>query len=471
MAEKPTLNADQKEALKAILKFLDHPSLNVFVLKGYAGTGKTFLMQQLAVWLKSRNQKFVMLASTGRAASVLKGKTGFAARTVHSELYNFDKVDGLDAHVAAKANNENSGQISMQFTTRKPDEEKILYIVDEASMLSSDEAIGDDLFATFGSGFLLNDFFEVAGTNKIIFVGDPCQLPPVKQDFSPALDMDWLKKQDRVAVSVTLEKIERTDAGNDILKLASDIRGINRQTAWEKWIRLPARNLNNVKLHASEDTLFQEYVKTYKKKGTSGALAIARSNRVVQHINSAMREQLFGELNLPLQVGDVLLVTQNNRKIPLTNGDFVVILTLGETELRADLRFQSVRIKAVASDKEYNILLVLDTLYSSRGDMSSHQMKALVIDFHNRMIYKGIPSNSPLYHEAMGEDDYLNSLKTTFGYAVTCHKSQGGEWDDIFLFLDKGMYHMPPPDLSRWWYTAVTRARKELNLANEWWVR
>ena len=200
MATKITLNSDQKEALKAVKAFLEHPAANVFVLKGYAGTGKTFLMQQLGTWLKETEQTFSMLAATGRAASVLKGKTGFATKTVHSELYSFSKVEGLDDSMFQGETVDRSGQMSMQFKTRGTDENKNLYIVDEASMLSG-ELTNDVNFASFGSGVLLNDLFEVVGNNKVIFVGDPCQLPPVGQSFSPALNISWLNQQNRVAVA------------------------------------------------------------------------------------------------------------------------------------------------------------------------------------------------------------------------------------------------------------------------------
>ena len=473
MSIKITLNKEQTQALKSIKKFLEHPSANTFVLKGYAGTGKTFLMQHLGKWLEENEQKFCMLAATGRAASVLRGKTGFTAKTVHSELYNFSQVGGIEGdHFPSAATQEPSAQMSMQFLTRPPDEdeEKMLYIVDEASMLSGDRSADDNAFATFGSGVLLNDLFEVVGSNKIIFVGDPCQLPPVRQVFSPALDMDWLAEKDRVAVSATLQKIERTNSGNDILTLATAIRNMSQLDEFEKFPRLPATNLNNVKLYASDKELFEAYRKQYKEKGTNGALAIARSNKTVQNINRAMRRDLFGRSTMPLQVGDVLLVTQNNYTIPLTNGDFVTVSEIKEPVSKAGLRFQSVTVKAIASDKEYEILLSLDALYSTKGDLSTDQQKELVIDFNIRMREDKVKPNGAVYKKKMLEDRFLNCLKATYGYAVTCHKSQGGEWENIFLFLDKSMYGMQRQELCKWWYTAITRAKSELNLVKDWWV-
>jgi UvrD-like helicase family protein len=164
------------------------------------------------------------------------------------------------------------------------------------------------------------------------------------------------------------------------------------------------------------------------------------------------------------------LVTQNNYKVPLTNGDFVVICELGECVLKANLRFQNVRVRSVSSDNDYPVLLSLDAINSKKANLSNDQSKALMIDFSYRMREKNISTNTPTYKKAMMEDDYLNCLRATYGYAVTCHKAQGGEWNNVFLFLEGDMYKMQPLQLFKWWYTAITRARQELNLSNSWWI-
>jgi ATP-dependent exoDNAse (exonuclease V) alpha subunit len=468
MSQKPSLNQDQKTAFKAIQRFLDSAA-DTFVLKGYAGTGKTFLMQHLATWLKEQKHPFKMLASTGRAATVLRGKTGFTARTVHSELYNFSQVDGMDDDHPDDASYDLFGQLRMLFQLREPDDEKTLYIVDEASMLSS-ELGEDNSFASFGSGFLMTDFFSAVGRNKIIFVGDPCQLPPVGEITSPALDMDWLAMEKRIAVSFTLETIERTDAGNDILVLAESIRKLSEKEDPERFVKLPAGGLNNVKLHENNKALFNSYLEKYKAVGVNGALAIARSNRMVGDINRAVRRDLYGELDMPLQNGDVLLVIQNNYAVPLANGDFVTVTELGPAKTQAGLNFQEIKVKALATGEEHDVLVSLDILYGKSVNFSESQQKSLMLDFKQRMKSSDIRGNTPEFKTEMMGDPYLNCLRSKYGYAVTCHKSQGGEWDHIYLFLEKSMYSMPQPELYKWWYTAVTRARKELNLVNEWWI-
>lgn len=471
MTSKSNLNDEQKEAFKSIKKFIDHPAADTFVLKGYAGTGKTFLMQHLAKWLKENDHKFSMLASTGRAATVLRGKTGFEATTVHGELYRFSNVDGDEDDIPDDAPIDKYGQMTLQFSLRPPDEGKMVYIIDEASMISSELSLNTDTVA-FGSGYLLNDFFDAVNTNKIIFVGDPGQLPPVGQNFSPALDLGWLAEQKRTAVSITLEKIERHDPDNDILVLASMIRNMASPDSLRvKYPKFPAKNLNNVSIYLSQDELFRNYLSRYKEIGVNGALAVARSNRMVSFINKAIRRDLYGKLDMPIQVGEVLMVVQNNYSVPLTNGDFVIVTTLGELRLQANLRFQSIRVKALLSESEYEILLALDVLTSKDPSFTREQSRELMVDFSRRMKKKGIKPNSELYKEVMMSDPYLNCLKAKFGYAVTCHKAQGGEWDEVYLFLEKGMYAMPQDELFRWWYTAVTRAKKQLFLADEWWIK
>jgi len=468
MANKPALNAEQKEAFKTIQKFLDHPGPDTFVLKGYAGTGKTFLMQCLAKWLDENERDFCLLASTGRASAVLRGKTGFDTRTVHGELYQFSKVDGDHAGIPEDASVDQYGQMRLEFLLRKPDEEKRVYIVDESSMLSSE--LSEDSLAAFGSGVLLDDFFNAVGSNKIIFVGDPCQLPPVGQVDSPSLNMKWLARQHRMAITVTLETIERNTADNDIPLMAMRIRQMLDEENWPLWPKLPAGNFKNVTLYPSREDLFQKYLERYKAFGANGVLAIARSNATVQNLNQAFRTALYGMEDMPLQVGDVLLVNRNNYKVPLTNGDFISIKNMGEIIMKENMHFQWVTVKSLGSESEYELLLSLEILYGSFSQFTKDQSRMLMIDFSNRMKKQGIKANTAKYKEEMKKDDYLNCLQANFGYIVTCHKAQGGEWDEVFLFLDNKMYGMPKPELFRWWYTAVTRAKKRLYLENEWWI-
>jgi len=469
MAAKIILNDEQKDAFKAIQKFIEHPAVDTFVLKGYAGTGKTFLMQHLAKWLKEYEHEFSLLASTGRAATILRGKTGFNASTVHSELYRFNRVDGDEEGIPEDAPIDQYGQMTLQFGLREPDNKKVIYIVDESSMLSSEIAKGNET-VFFGSGYLMDDFFNAVGSNKVIFVGDPGQLPPIGQLLSPALDMEWLAKNRRTAISITLNKIERHSPDNDILLLASMVRTMHEAYPNYRFPKIRARNLNSVVIYPDNKNLFNSYVQKFREVGANGTLAIARTNRMVNDINRATRRDLYGGLDMPIQVGDVLMVIHNNYTVPLTNGDFVIVIDLGEQHIQAGLGFQNVKVKALASDNDFELLLSLDILYGKEGNFTKGQLKALMVDFSKRMKKKQIKPNSDEYKIKMMSDKYLNCLRVKYGYGVTCHKAQGGEWSDVFLFLEKGMYRMKPPELVRWLYTAVTRAKEKLHLSNNWWI-
>jgi hypothetical protein len=228
--------------------------------------------------------------------------------------------------------------------------------------------------------------------------------------------------------------------------------------------------MNNVILHSSDRKLFEDYVNLFKEVGADGSIAIARSNRMVNSINRAVRRELFGELDLPIEKNDVLLVIHNNYAVPLANGDFVTVIALGEKIVQAGLYFQKVKIRAMLSDTEYDMFISLDILYGTETNFTKSQLKTLMTDFNRRVSKKGIEINSDEYRDTMLKDPYLNCLRSKFGYAVTSHKAQGGEWNDVFLFLEKSMYAMNREELIRWWYTAITRTRKKLHLADNWWI-
>lgn len=446
-----TLNDGQMAAYRLLQHFVDHPSADTFVLKGYAGTGKTYLVQRLAAWLQANQYEFSLLASTGRAATVLRGKTGLDTKTVHSHLYKFEEL--LEA------------QLTLSFALRAPDTGKRIYIIDEASMLSNIPPKEPGI-ATFGSGRLLDDLFAHARGQKVIFVGDPGQLPPVSESGSPALDMDWLLRQKRTTLTATLEKIERVGEDNGILTLASRIRGM----AARGRPQLPAARLRDVELFPGDKRLFQHYVNRFKDNGPQHTIAIARSNRMVNIINRALRRDLYQQLDRPLQPEEVLLVTQNNPTARLTNGDFVVAAGIGQVVLHAGLHFQEVHIRSLVTGAEQDMLISLDILYGKEQNFTQEQQQRLLVDFNRRMKHVSLKPNTPEYNEKMRTDRYMNCLRARYGYAVTCHKAQGGEWDHVYLFLEETMYKMPVEEMLKWWYTAVTRAKKRLHLANGKWI-
>lgn len=463
-------NQKQQEIFDQLKLFVKDKVVDTYILNGYAGTGKTFLIQFFAKYLEQKKMKFSLLATTGRAAAVLRGKTDLPTSTVHGALYSFSKVDGDDEDIPDDAPADAFGQMRLIFTPNKKLEDNCVYIVDEASMLAS-ESSNDTSFAVFGSGDLLPDLLRAIGKNKIIFVGDPCQLPPIGQSISPALDKNWLNNFGRYTITGTLDEIMRTQADNDILQVAAEIRNKIGTTPFTKWIKLPASNRNNCTVMPDGNSVFVKYFDQFNQHGPKETIAIAHSNKACNHLNKYFRKRLFPDSNRLLEIDEVLMVTQNNHIIPLTNGDFVKVVQLGELSERAGLHFRNVRLKHVDTEKEYEIKLALDPFANFAPNLSPDQQRNLMIDFSRRMRKRGYKPKSDAYNDALRLDPYLNSLRATYGYVVTCHKAQGGEWKDVFLFLDKSMYgYMKVDEMRRWWYTAITRTKEQLYLHHDWWI-
>ncbi|MFN4286614.1 MAG: ATP-dependent RecD-like DNA helicase [Lacibacter sp.] len=467
-----TLTAGQKQALQQITDFLQSPGSGIFILKGYAGTGKTTLIKLLAQQLQQQQQQFALLAPTGRAAAVIRSKSGFDANTIHGELYTFHGVDGEPDPDLTDPQPDDFGQMRLLFTMRLPEaaeyEEKV-YIIDEASMVSDEPAV-DTSFAEFGSGHTLSDLLHAAGTNKIIFVGDPCQLPPVGAAYSPALDAAYLRSRGKTVQEFELKEIVRQAEGSAVLQLAHRIRRQTQQTHFEKWIKIKARDIPAVACTSYQAQL-QYYLSKLQHGQPQDVIAICHSNKECLQINRQVRRHLLGSADAPLQEGDLLIITQNNYKVPLANGDFVLVRYVDpHIQMYCGLQFCNVTVEDLHTGQQHNALMCLNTLYSGSPNITHQQQRSLMIAFSKKMRAQQIKPRTIRYREELQNDPYLNSLRANYGYAVTCHKSQGGEWEQVFLFLNKGMYVMPGPMLTRWWYTAVTRAKNQLVLTDDWWL-
>lgn len=464
-------NQKQQETFHRLKSFISEDEHNTFILKGYAGTGKTLLVQEFAKYLHEQKRKYMLLATTGRAAAVLRGKTGLETKTVHSALYIYSRVDGDHDDLDINASVDEYGQMRLVFEPNSLLGEDVIYIVDEASMLASEQLDNETSFAVFGSGNVLPDLISAVGRSKVIFVGDDCQLPPIGQSISPALDEQWFVRNGRTCTVAVLDEIMRADSGNDVLQIASEVRNAIGVPSSTKWIKMPARNRSHCTLLPSENDLFLEYYQRFLECGAQDSIAIAHSNKACSHLNSFFRRKLFGGNCGILEVGEILMVNQNNYLIPLTNGDFVTVLSLGEISERMGLKFQNIRLEHILSEREYEIKLAIDPLSDSQPNLNTDQQRMLMIDFSRRMKSNRISPNSPSYSKAMQVDPYLNSLRASYGYVVTCHKSQGGEWKEVFLFLNKSMYaNMKPDEMRRWWYTAITRTKDRLYLHDGWWL-
>lgn len=468
-----SLKPQQSKAFNELCEFVENDTYKAFVLKGYAGTGKTTLMSGFINKLKETDCFFSLLASTGRAAKILTDKTGIKAKTVHGEIYVFNDIsDNLEELNTQKTNFtvDDSGQLSLLFDLRKiAKSETTIYIIDEASMISDSKQKGS--FADFGSGKLLQDLLSFDKNGKFVFVGDPLQLPPINEKFSPALSKDYLQAQYNIkAKEIELTEIVRQATDNGIIKSSMKIRDLHKKNPKVKWAGFPLRGFNNINIHPSHISLLNTYIKTVQTKGVENATLICQTNRHCSDLNRNIRIGI-GKTNQSIVVDDILMVTQNNYITGLTNGDIVRIKAIGAKEYRCGLSFINVKVEELVSKNSFSCLMIEDIVYSVYTNLDSKQNKDLMIDFSIRMNKKDIKQGTQDFKNQMLKDPYLNALKSVFGYALTCHKSQGGEWDDIFLYLDNKIHGIPKPAIYQWLYTAVTRAKVNLHIVNDWFVK
>ncbi len=469
------LKPSQERAFNRLKLFINRPNKGIFILKGYAGTGKTTLMRVLVEELKRKELRFVLLASTGRAAKIISNITDCSASTVHSKIYMFHELNqDIETIVKdrEKTGVDKSGQLLLNFDLVRiehGDGRPSVYIVDEASMVS-DKADPNALQATFGSGKLLTDLLAHDKNGKFIFVGDECQLPPVTQSSSPALSENYLSQHfDFPVEEVGLTEIVRQSSENDIVLASKKIRDLYMNPPSIKWAKFPLLGHKNIRVLSDQATLLKQYVDNIKEKGFNDSTFICFSNRSCDIITSLIRPML-GITQPTLQVGDLLLVTQNNYISGLMNGDLVNVEEVGIREKRAGLTFVKIAVKELFTKKVYTQMLCENVLYSDRTNLTQSEQKELFIDYYHRMKAKDIHQKSPLFGKYMMTDPYLNALRAVFGFALTCHKSQGGEWDYVYLDISKNVPAIEKPYVYQWIYTAMTRAKIQLYIVDGWWL-
>ena len=468
------LTPHQQQAFEKIKAFVRDPEQQVFVLRGYAGTGKTTLARFLIEWLRSKEAEPlefhpVLLASTGRAARILTNKAACAANTLHGHIYQLDVVDGPEVESSPQAD-ELTGQLSINFGLKPtpPSSLKMVYIVDEASMLSHIPSAGDAV-ARFGSGSVLTDFFKYVSPNsKVIFIGDPAQLPPIaaRETFSPALDENFLSEHYKLrATGTELTEVLRQKEGGEILELATRIRQRIANKDFSNWEELMKVRGKSLFTPYTQQIMIERYLKQVKENGWSSGLILTHSNKQAFYLNINIRKQLNEGKHLPFpKPGEILLVVQNSYYVPLANGDQVLLIESDKGGKRHGIKFSKVKVMALHNGEVYETLLLQDFLFAPEANLPPQVQKQLLIDFDQRMKKKGLKRNSEAYKEAMRIDPYLNALRAKFGYAVTCHKAQGGEWPHCFLNLSETLNMLSDEARFRWLYTAVSRAREFLDV-------
>ncbi|MDR2034685.1 MAG: AAA family ATPase [Helicobacteraceae bacterium] len=468
------LTAQQHEAFAALKRFLENET-NCFILKGYAGTGKTFMIKLLTEYLSEIRRSFFLAAPTGRAARVITERSGAAASTIHSLIYSLKDMREY------KIEDENASETFRFYFTLKPNMSatNAVYIIDESSMIS--DMYSDEEFARFGSGFLLKDLLNYINfdhndhNKKVIFIGDDAQLPPVGMNFSPAMDKDYLIDKHSISVETfELTEVVRHKQESGIIINAIEIR---------KSLEAGIFNKLNIStdypdIHkAKNETFIDHYLQACNRRIDRETIAIAYSNAKVKEYNRAIRSQFFPNLDV-VTAGDRLICVRNGSV--LLNGDFATVLEVSpDVELKTTnlkkkdkegklqimpikLAFRKVAIEFNGAVRR-DCLILEELLYSEKRDLSSDENRALYVDFIKRN--PRLKRNTAEFGNALSEDPYFNALRFKFGYAITCHKAQGGEWKNVFIdcelkqnLLRKNSY--------RWLYTAITRAKETLYVMN-----
>ncbi|RYZ24820.1 MAG: DUF2075 domain-containing protein, partial [Chitinophagaceae bacterium] len=427
------LSPGQEEALTKLEAFLTS-SAHIFMLKGYAGSGKTTILKGLVDYLNAIEKGVVLMAPTGRAAKVIREKTGKEAYTVHKSIYSYEDLVEV----------KNSESFYYYFKIRNNDDvHNKIFIVDEASMLSDAKSEGE--FFRFGTGYLLTDLFTYTriktGTanTKIIFVGDPCQLPPVNDNSSKAFDTAYLQEKFGVCVEeAEMKEVKRQGGGSGILNAAARIRK-----------SISSGFFNDFNLTENGKDIFNPPYRSFLhtwEQAASPKIIVTYKNKTALDLNLQIRERKYGDRNLPVQKGDTIIMGGNNYRKGIFNGEFAVvndaaaIATTRTIGLRGQppvtLTWRSVEL--VFPDAENNNKIVSgkmleDFLYGDNF-LQPAETQALYVDFCMR--HKDLKPGTDEFKQAIIKDEYFNCLLLKFGYAVTCHKAQGGEWENVFTVWD-----------------------------------
>jgi len=443
----------QKFWLESIVDFLYTPDKNVlYLLKGYAGTGKSTLIGHLVKLLSMANYKAVLMAPTGRAAKVIANYSSKKAFTIHKQIY-FTKAE------------KGSG---VQFVLKPNKYSNTLFIVDEASM------IGDDRQSAklFENGSLLDDLMQYvdAGTNcKLLLVGDPAQLPPVHLTISPALDGEYLEnKFNKEVTEWELKEVVRQQKDSGILGNATQLRLQMNEEHLDSFL-FDLSIANDVQRLQDGNEILELLDDALRNGGLEETVFIVRSNKRANLYNQQIRGRILF-LEADLSVGDQLMVVKNNyfwlepESDPgfIANGDLVKVLRILSHHELYNFKFAKVEVQLVdyPDEKPFETVVLLDTLSSESPSLTYEEGNQLYQSVQED--YQHLSSKYKRFL-AVKNNPYFNALQVKYSYAITCHKSQGGQWKNVFI---EQPYLPDGPDLSyfRWLYTALTRAQTNLYL-------
>ena len=447
----------QRRLFRDMASFLDGDSADMMVVNGYAGTGKTTAISAVITFLKSLGVKCVLLAPTGRAAKVLSGHAGSPAFTVHKHIYRQKAVSGAGFG---------------EFVLGPNKDRDTVYFVDEVSLIGVDSSSQAGMF---GSGNLLSDLVDYVRRgpgNRLVLIGDMAQLPPVGLDVSPALSREYMSGFGP-CVWAELDEVVRQKAGSGILKNATILRnmlqGVWSGTADDLSVRLDVRGCRDVERIMGSD-LIEKISDAYSSYGDEETVVICRSNRRAIRYNLGIRAAVqFKEEQLVR--GDRHMIVRNCYSSAdslegmdyIANGDIVTLESISRHEERYGLHFATARLSFPDyGDQEITANVILDTLVSESPALTAEQQNMLYEGVNED--YSHISSRKKRY-EAVREDRYYNALQLKYANALTCHKSQGGQWRCVFIDNPFWQEEILPDDL-KWLYTALTRSTEKVYLVN-----
>ncbi|MFR9165280.1 MAG: ATP-dependent RecD-like DNA helicase [Dysgonomonas sp.] len=446
-------NDEQKEALSRIVDFLfDKENESIFVLKGYAGTGKSSLIGAMVKTMTEMKQKTVLLAPTGRAAKVFSAYADHSAYTIHRKIYRQKRFS-----------NEPTGFVSVDNLHKDT-----LFIVDEASMISNGS--GDSFI--FGTGRLLDDLIQYVYTGencKLMLIGDTAQLPPIGQEDSPALNEEVLRSYGLLVSSFILTQIVRQENNSGILYNATFLREAIEKNRTDRFPILKLSGFSDI-VNVSGDMLIEEISSAYDRDGIMETIVLSRSNKRSNIYNEGIRNRILYREE-EITAGDLLMITKNNyywsegiEQVDfLANGEMVEVLRVKKITELYGFKFCDVLVRHIDYDIELDLRIMLDTLRTDTSGLTKEQSDRLFYTVLED--YSDITTRSGKMKK-MKADPYFNALQVKYGYAITCHKAQGGEWKNVFLDLGYVTEEYMDDNFYRWLYTAFTRASQKLYLVN-----
>ena len=447
-------NAEKDGLLRALGAFLvSRDPHKAFILRGYAGTGKTSVTSALVRALAGLKQPCILLAPTGRAAKVLSRYSGFPAYTIHKQIYRQNQL-GSEAFSLSDNLHRNT-----------------LFIVDEASMLSG---MRDN--PTFGSGCLLDDLVKYVynGMNcSLLLLGDDAQLPPVGSLNSPALDVDFMQGYGLTVSGYQLSEVARQALDSGILAEATRIREeLNKSqiTNHKSQIAIQTNGVDIIKVPGEE--VIETLEASWREVGAEETLIITRSNKMTNLYNGGVRARILWKEE-DLSNGDRLMVTKNNyfwtqeyKDLEfLANGDMFEVVRLSNRHELYGFEFAKASLRSIDYNWEIEALVWLDTLKTDSPEANYAMQKTLFARIAED--YPEIRNKKELIKKIY-ESPYYNALQVRFAYCVTCHKAQGGQWKHVYIdqgLTSEGMKELTNEGMKehlRWLYTAVTRATEKI---------